>query len=72
MQHLIEELWEPDLEDEAFDVTFHRLMDTVAHHVATEENALFPFAAFERLASPHPLEGKGPFDSPAADPRQVG
>jgi hemerythrin superfamily protein len=47
---LLEDLQAPDLAFEPFEARVLRLMDTVADHMAAEENALFPFAA-EDLAA---------------------
>jgi hemerythrin superfamily protein len=45
IQELVEELHAPDLDDAAFEARVLRLMTTVEDHMATEEHALFPFAA---------------------------
>jgi hemerythrin superfamily protein len=58
IQELTADLQDPDLDFVAFDARFLGLLDTLEAHLATEESALFPFAAedlADRLAD---LKGK--------------
>jgi hemerythrin superfamily protein len=44
VRELIEELWELDDDDEAFDAKFHELIENVEHHVEEEESEMLPEA----------------------------
>jgi iron-sulfur cluster repair protein YtfE (RIC family) len=44
VKELMQALQGLDVEDEAFEITFSALMDDVQHHVAEEENKMFPEA----------------------------
>jgi hemerythrin-like domain-containing protein len=58
IQELMEDLRDPDLAAEVFDARVLGLKDTVEAHIATEENALFPFAAEDLADTMAPLLGE--------------
>ena len=58
IQELMEDLRDPDLEEEVFAARFLGLKATVEAHLAAEEHALFPFAAEDLADNMAPLLGE--------------